>query len=144
MKVKTALVNLAVKALAQSLNVQNMQKLAKSLIPDYVLYERTGFPENIPIPTRDAAKQIANDINNLKLFPYLIELFIKAQTEGIMGRKYQISGLREIIKELNEEGLIYDNVNKIFVEDSNVRKTRTWGTLRENEEYILSFLSWFF
>ena len=50
-------------------------------------------------------------------------------------QKIKIPYLREIIRELYDHGFIYDHVNKIFVEDPSVRKTRNWGVLRNDEEY---------
>lgn len=140
MKVKPSLMNLTVKALSDSLGVHIMEKVAQELISDYDIYKQTGFPENIPIPKIDAAKQIVNDMNKLEIVLHLINLLIKIQFEGLMGRKYQISHLREIIKELTEYGFIYDNINKIFVEDPALRRTRNWGTLRKDKEYIFAFL----
>ena len=140
MKVKPSLLNLTIRALSESIGVHITEKVARELIPGYDLYQRTGFPENIPIPKIDAAKQIVNDMNKLEIVLHLINLLIKIQFEGLMGRRYQISHLKEIIKELTEYGLIYDNINKIFVEDPNIRRTRNWGTLRKDKEYIFAFM----
>ncbi len=140
MKVKAKLENLAVRALAESMTVDVMTVLAKKLIDGYDLYERTGFPENIPIPNLDAARQILKDINSLKLFPHYLNLLIKIQSEGLMGRKYKVSHLHEIIQGIKEHGLIYDNINKIFVENPTIRRTKNWGALRKSQEYIFAFL----
>lgn len=140
MKVKPRLLNLTVHALAESMGVKVMETLAKKLLPGYDLYERTGFPENIPIPNLDAARQILIDMNQHEIVPHLINLLIKIQSEGLMGRKYRISRISEIIREIKEHGLIYDGINKIFVENPRIRRTRNWGTLRESEEYIFAFL----
>jgi class 3 adenylate cyclase len=140
MKVKPSLVSLAVRALAESMGVHIMEKTARVLIPGYNLHKRTGFPESIPIPNIDASKQIVKDMNNLEIFPHFINLLIKIQFEGYMGRKYPIAHLREIIEELTEYGFIYDKINKIFVEDPKIVRTRNWGTLRNDTEYIFAFL----
>jgi len=140
MKVKPTLINLTVKALAASMGVKIMEVLAKKLVPGYDLYERKGFPESIPIPNIDAARQILTDMNRLELFPDYVNLLIKVQSEGHMGRKYRISYLRDIIKMFAEQGFIYDGINKIFVENPRIRRTRNWGTLRNQEEYIFTFL----
>lgn len=140
MKVKPTLINLTVKALAASMGVKIMEVLAKKLVPGYDLYERTGFPESIPIPNIDAARQILTDMNRLELFPDYVNLLIKVQSEVHMGRKYRISYLRDIIKMFTEQGFIYDGINKIFVKNPRIPRTRNWGTLRNQEEYILTFL----
>lgn len=140
MKVKAGLVNLCVKSLSESVNVHMMEKIADILLPGYDLHKSTGFPASIPIPQRDAAKRVVEDMNNAKIFPHLAGLLIKIQNEGFMGRKYPISYLKEIIKELAEEGFIYDQYNKIFIENSEMRRTRNWGTLRTGIEYFFAFL----
>ncbi|MBN2323890.1 MAG: hypothetical protein JXQ30_09155 [Spirochaetes bacterium] len=140
MKVKAKLENLAVRALAESMTVDVMTVLAKKLIDGYDLYDRTGFPENIPIPNLDAARQILKDMNGLEIFPHFVNLLIKIQSEGLMGRKYKVSYLHEIIEGITEHGLIYDNINKIFVENPTMRRTRNWGALRKSKEYIFAFL----
>ena len=140
MKAKPTLINLTVKALTESMGINIMEVLAKKLIPGYDLYDRTGFPESIPIPNIDAARQILTDMNKLEIFPHYINLLIKIQSEGHMGRKYRISYLRDIIKMITEEGFIYDGINKIFVENPRIRRTRNWGTLRQHEEYLFTFL----
>ena len=140
MKVKPKLVSLAVRALAESMTVNVMTTLAKKLVEGYDLHERTGFPESIPIPNIDAARQILEDMNSLEIFPHFVNQLIKIQSEGLMGRKYKVSYLHEIIQEITEQGLIYDNINKIFVENPTVRRTRNWGTLRKSQEYIFAFL----
>jgi class 3 adenylate cyclase len=140
MKVKPSLMSLTVRALAESMGVHIMEKIARGLIPNYNLHKRTGFPESIPIPNIDASKQIVKDMNNLEIFPHFINLLIKIQFEGYMGRRYQIAHLREIIEGLTEYGFIYDNINKIFVEDPKIVRTRNWGTLRKDTEYSFAFL----
>ena len=35
---------------------------------------------------------------------------------------------------------LYDNNNKMFVEDSSIRISRNWGVLLEEEEYTFSFI----
>lgn len=140
MQIRSALTNLTIRALADSLDVRTMIKLIDPLIPNYNVYKRTGQPETIPIQKQDAAKQIVHDIIARKLYLELVTRMVAYHTDGYMGKRYPINHLKEIIKEIHEFGLIYDQVNRIFVEDPALRRTRNWGTLREGEDYIFAFL----
>jgi class 3 adenylate cyclase len=53
---------------------------------------------------------------------------------------YRITYMNEIIKRINECGYIYDNENKIFVENPAMRRTKNWGALIEGKEYHFAFL----
>jgi len=140
MQIKSAFSNLMIKALTESLDVRSMTKIADRLIPNYNIYKRTGFPENIPIQKQDAAKQIVKDIIASNLLLEFVNQLIYYHTEGYMGKKYRINHLKAIIMEIEDHGLIYDQVNRMFVEDPDVRRARNWGTLREGEDYIFAFL----
>ncbi|HPM35334.1 MAG TPA: hypothetical protein PLE16_12150 [Spirochaetota bacterium] len=140
MKVKHSLLSVTQKALAESFGVDMMVTLSRILIPNYDVYQRTGFPENIPIPSRDAAAQIVRDMAALELFPIFVNLLIKISTEGYMGRRYQIHNLRDIIREMHNSGLVYDQVNNTFVEDVKIAKTPNWGVLRNGSDYVISML----
>ena len=140
MQIRSAMTNLAVKAMSESLNVDVMTVIAEKLMHNYDLYQRTGYPSNIPIQKIDAAKQIVKDIKQQDLFLDLINLLILFHTEGHMGRKYQIQHLKAIIRDVQEAGMIYDQINRTFVENSDFKKTRNWGVLREGQEYIQAFL----
>ena len=140
MKVSSSLQNLIIRSLAETATVEIMETLVKELVPNYDLWKRTGFPLNIPIPNRDAARQICRDMINLEILPHFISLLIEINTRGYFGREIKISYLREIIREIYEHGFIFDNVNRILVEDPNIRRTRNWGVLRISKEYVLTFL----
>lgn len=141
MKVTSTLANITIRVLAESLDVHRMTTTAEILLSNYDIYRRTGFPLNIPIPKQDAARQIIRDIINADMFLEFAVLLIRLHTDGYMGKKYPIKGLKALLKELNDQGLIFDQVNKIFVEDPAKRCTRNWGTMREGGEYTLAFLS---
>jgi hypothetical protein len=92
------------------------------------------------IPNRDAAKQIVSDISNDGRFFELIAMLINMHTDGLRGKRFAISNLKEIIKEAQNNGYIYDTQNRIFVEDPLVRKTKNWGALVPGQEYTMAFL----
>jgi hypothetical protein len=140
MQIPSSLISLTTRALSESMDIEVMIHLAKELVYDYDLYKRAGFPESMVIPRRDAALQIITDIVDLGLFFYLVSILISIQSNGFKGRMYRISYMKEIIKRINECGYIYDNENRIFVENPAMRRTGNWGALIEGEGYHLAFL----
>ncbi len=130
----------AVKSLTESMNVDTMTILAQKLMPHYDLHARTGFPATIPIPNREAARQIVTDIRDKNLFPQFVNLLMEIHYEGLRGRIYPVAYLRDLVNGIQDQGFIYDTENRMFVEDSRFRKTRNWGVLREGEEYVFTFL----
>lgn len=68
MKVTSILINMTSNALIDSLNVELMSVITDKVIPGYDIYKTTGFPENIPIPKKDAARQILSDIKKENRF----------------------------------------------------------------------------
>ena len=140
MKLRGNLFIFAVKSLTESMDVETMTILAKKIMPHYNLHTRTGFPITIPIPNREAARQIVTDIGENNLFPQFVNLLIEIHYYGLMGRKYPVAYLRELVNGIHDQGFVYDAENRMFVEDSRFRKTRNWGVLREGEEYVFTFL----
>jgi class 3 adenylate cyclase len=134
------LVSLTSRAVAESMDVRTMRHLACTLLHNYDIYERTGFPRNIAIPNKTAAEQIVKDLRDSGLFLEFVDLLIEIGNTGHMGRKYRVPHLREIVTEINKAGFVYDEEFKMFVEDSKLRRTKNWGVLREAEEYIFTFL----
>ncbi len=139
-KVPQNLTNLCIRALTESMDIRTMNHLITNLIPNYDIYKQTGFPSSIAIPNIDVARQITTDVIQSGRFLAFVRALVDAQDTGIMGRKYTISFLREIIKGTYDLGFIFDNTNRMFVENPNFRKTRNWGVLEEGREYILVFL----
>lgn len=140
MKLSPGLKRLTARALSESMDVNTMVTITRKLIPGYDIFKRTGFPESIPVPNRDAASQIVRDMEDADLFHHFVNLLMQVHQVGLMGRKYPVSHLREIIQEIIELGFVYDKENKLFVEDGKMLKTVNWGVLREGDEYIFAFL----
>ena len=57
-----------------------------------------------------------------------------------MGKKYSISYLREIVNGVIDLGYIFDNQNKLFVENPRIQRTKNWGILMDGEDYLFTFL----
>ena len=135
MKIKSSTKTMLSKTLMNSFSLEIMQTIASELIEDYDLHRRTGIPENLPIQKIEGAKQIANDLIQSGLYVQLSSMLVDIHYNGLMGRKYPIGNIREIINEIQSYGFVYAKMNKMFVEDSSVRISRNWGVLLENEEF---------
>lgn len=140
MQVSAGLANMTEKAIAESLDMQNLKMIADRLFPNYDFNKKTGFSYNLTIPRQVAAKQFISDVKGSGMFIKLVQVLVEMHTTGYMGKKYPIKNLREIISLLRETGIIYDMENRIFVEDPAVRKTKNWGTLTEGEQYLFALL----
>ncbi len=141
MRITKSIINLTTRALSESMDTRSMTHLARDLMGSYNLHERIGLPESLPIAGRIAAAQIMTDIVERNLFLPLVQKLIDIQYNGFMSRDYTISNLREIIQAISEQGFIFERKHRIFVEDPRVRRTPNWGTLREGEEYLFSFIN---
>lgn len=117
-----------------------MVHVARRLLGNYDLHDRTGFPRSLSIPNRNAAKQIVDDIAEADLFLELATLFLEMERKGMAGRKYRIPRLRVIVNDILEGGYRLDTDTHTFVEDSAIRTTRNWGILKEGETYIMAFV----
>jgi hypothetical protein len=135
-----ALENLVVRALSHSLSAEIMIKIARRLIPGYDIYERSGYPSNIPIPRADAARQIFSDIMDDGLLLRLIEMLIDVHYNELLGREMRIQFLDKIIAEVEAQGYRYNQSQKIFVEAERREKTMGWGTLQEGSTYEFALL----
>ncbi len=140
MHIPSGLISLATRALSESMDVDVMTSLAREIIFDYDLYRATGFRDSMVITRRDAARQIVPDIVRAGLFQQLVSILIQFHTDGYKGRNYPINHLKDILRELNGLGYIYDKENKLFVEDPANRRTRNWGALTEGQDYPMAFL----
>lgn len=141
MRVKARLRTLAIRALAESMEIKTMVHLARRFFgAAYDLNERTGFPHSVPIPNRTAASQIVDDVVEKDLFLDFVSNLIYLERLGMAGRKYRIPRLSAIISEIVDTGYHFDHASGTFFEDHSVRVTRNWGVLREGETHIMAFL----
>ena len=135
-----ALQNLIIRALSHSLSVDLIVRIARKVIPDYDIYQRSGFPQNIPIPKLDAAQQVFADIVSNGLLLKLVEQLIDVHYNGDMGRRIPIQFLDKIIAEVENQGYLYNTTEKAFVEAAHREKTMGWGTLRAGTTYEFALL----
>jgi class 3 adenylate cyclase len=117
-----------------------MVKIARKVISHYDIYERSGFPPNIPMPRADAARQIFSDIVREGYFLKLIESLIDVHYNGDMGRQIRIQFLDRIIAEVEAQGYAYSATERVFLESSRRTKSTGWGTLQDGTIYEFAFL----
>ena len=123
MKVGPKLQALVIDSLSYSMPVHTMVKVIQRIIPGYNLHQRTGFPESIPIPNIDAAKQIILDIIDAGLFLKFAENLIDIYKNGLMGRKINIHFLNQILELIEEAGYVYNTGYSTFIEKDASHKT---------------------
>lgn len=141
MRVKARLRTLAIRALAESMEVKTMVHLARRIFgASYDLHDRTGFPRSVAIPNRTAAGQIVTDVAQANLFLDFVSRLMSLERVGMAGRKYRIPRLQSIVTEILDTGYRFDKETGTFVEDSSIRTTRNWGVLRAGETRIMAFL----
>lgn len=143
MMMKRHLRTLSINSLTEAFDIKAMLNLANLMMTGYdsdYIYNRTGFPVNMPMPPREVARQIVDDINSLDLYLDFVTVLIRIQEEGFRGRHYRTPYLRELLNDILEQGYIYEPTRKMFIEDPDIRKTPNWGVLKLNEEYTISFL----
>jgi class 3 adenylate cyclase len=122
------------------MDVKTMLVVARRVMGPYDLHERTGYPRSVPIPNQEAASRIVQDAADKDMFLDFVSLLLHIDKEGLIGRRYRIPRLRDILMEVLELGYSFDAERGSFVENAVQRKTKNWGVLREKEYYVLAFL----
>jgi class 3 adenylate cyclase len=140
MKVNSRVASLFVSALSQAMPVELMQKVARMVIANYDIYERSGFPVAIGMPRADAARHILKDFSNQGYLLKFVESLIHVTSEGFMSREVRIPLLPRIIAEVEDQGYRYSAEKGIFVEAGEHERTMGWGTLREGHTYEFALL----
>ncbi len=140
MKVKTGLYRLTCKILYESLSMDMIVRLARIVVPGYDIYAQSGIPENIPITAQTAAEQVVKDIIAQGRYLQLIELLIRIDCSGYMGREYHLHYMRDLIKTILAEGYSYDSVTGLFMENAQNQVSPHWGRLVQGDEFQLALL----
>jgi len=140
MKVSARLAGLFENALTQAMQVDLMQSIARMVIPNYDIYERSGFPSAIGMPRADAARHLLKDFLREGLFLKFVEALIQVTSDGYMGRQVRIVLLPRIIAEVEELGFRYSPEKGVFIEAGGRARTMGWGTLREGRTYEFALL----
>ena len=122
------------KCLYSSLSVADMVRFVKMVNPNYDIYKRSGYPDGHPIATQDAADLITRDILQDGLYVDFVETLIKINSEGYMGRRYDLRGLDDVTGDVIQAGYSYDKTTDQFFENQQERITRNWGRLLDGDE----------
>lgn len=140
MKVRTSTLSLCRRILYESLSAEMMLRFVSIIDPEYDFHERSGIPENYPITNQMAAERIVKDISAEGRLLALVELLIRINSDGFMGREHRIKFLRELVRELGIDGYGYDPQAGLFFENSKEGVSPNWGRLVEGEEKQMSVL----
>ena len=122
------------KCLYSSLSVSDMVRFTKMVSPEYDIYERSGYPEGYPIANQDAASRIVTDMYNDGVYIDFVEMLIRVDSQGYMGRSYELRGLDDVIGDIIQAGYNYDKTTIQFFENQQERITRNWGRLLDGDE----------
>jgi class 3 adenylate cyclase len=141
MRVNRNLEQLLIKSLYESMSTREMVKLTRQIFPHYNIHERTGFPENMPVPPMHAAEQITEDVIKEEIFLQFVTLLIDVYQNGFMSKKIQIKVLPQILSELMSQGLFYNPEFRTFVENQSEKVSKGWRILEEGKSYEFSLLS---
>ncbi len=128
------------KALSESVDPRTMVHLVREIIPDYEIKTDKNLPESFT-PTRlEMAAQIVNDIRAHNLIIPFLNVLLRIQFIGYMGRKYKISGFPDLLKSLYEMGFSLDGKSGAIYENPAYRVSRNWGILQEGIDYPFCFM----
>jgi len=122
------------KCLISSLPVDDMIRFAKMAYPGYDIYKYSGYPAGYPIGGQDAANQIVRDIIQDGNYIDFVEILIRIDRNGFMGRHYAFRGLDDVINDVIQTGYSYDTATGQFYEDQEQQVSRNWGRLLEGAE----------
>jgi class 3 adenylate cyclase len=122
------------KCLYTSLSVPDMLRFVNMIDPEYDIYKRSGYPEGHPIANQDAAKRIVDDMIQDGKYVDFVEMLIKVEAQGYMGRHYDLKGMKDIVTDVIQAGYSYDKTTGQFFENQQERITRNWGRLVEGDE----------
>lgn len=131
---------LLVRALNESMSTDLMVRLARRIVPDYDIHERTGFQRSVPIPSLEVAGQIARDLGGGISLLRLVEALIEIDRSGFMGSRVNVRSLQPLIQEIESLGYAYDEATRLFMETAESVRTRAWSFLQEGQVCELSFL----
>lgn len=134
MRVKNSLLSLCKKTLYESISAEMMLRFMELMDPSYDFYTRSGIPHNIPVTNQMAAERIVSDAAEDGRFIDLVEVLVKVDSIGYMGRNYPIKGLAQIVKAINQEGFVFDSASGQFFENSSERASPDWGRLHDGDE----------
>jgi len=128
------------KCLQLSLTVDMMIRFAQLVNSNYDIYKRTGLSEGMPIPSQNAAERIVADMIQDGYYVDFVEMLVRIDREGYMGRRYDLKGLNNVVISLVDEGYSFDKVSGQFFENQQEHISLNWGRLQEGDERKMTVL----
>lgn len=117
-----------------------MNHVARGLLRNYDIYERSGFPDSMTIPRLDAARQVVSDCIAGDRFIELVQELARISNEGISGHRYRVQGLNDLLHTVEQFGYRYNAETSTFVEDPAIHRTRNWGVLEDGDTYVFTLI----
>jgi class 3 adenylate cyclase len=111
-----------------------MIRFAMKACPGYDIYKRSGYPMGHPISALDAATWIVDDMQYHGRYLDFVEVLVKVQSQGYMGRGYDLKDLDTVVDDVIKNGYSFDETAGSFYENQQERTTNNWGRLLEGEE----------
>jgi class 3 adenylate cyclase len=117
-----------------------MIRFAKLTDPNYDIYKSSGFPKGHPFGGQDASNLIVSDMLRSGYYVDFVELLVRINNEGYMGRQYILRGIDDVIEDVLQAGYSFDETTGQFFEDQDQQITRNWGRLLEGDERRMAVL----
>jgi class 3 adenylate cyclase len=128
------------KCLISSLSADDMIRFAKMAYPGYDIYKSSGYPKGYPIGSQDAANRIVLDMLQDGYYVDFVELLVRVDADGFMGRRYAFRGLDDVIGDVIQAGYSFDQTTGQFFEDQSQQISRNWGRLLEGDERQMAIM----
>jgi class 3 adenylate cyclase len=123
-----------------SLSPEDMNRFAKMTYPEYDLYKKYGFSKGRPVGAVEAADRIVGDLLQMGVYVDFVELLIKVDSKGYMGKKIPLRGIDDVVGDVINAGYSFDEYTGQFFEDQEQQITRNWGRLLEGDERQMAVL----
>lgn len=140
MEVSKKFLNLIRKALSESFDNRSMAHIMHEFVPNYNLLEKVGTQDILSVSRLEVAQQIVSDIKDKNLLIQFANVILGVHFNGYKGKKINISGVHDILKELYGMGFVYDTESNTIIEDPRYRVSKNWGMLIDGEDYFFAFL----
>ena len=128
------------KCLQVSLTTDTMIRVAELAHPQYNIYRRLGIKEGMPISSQHAAERIVADMIHDGYYVDFVEVLVRIDREGYMGRRFNLMGINNVVESLIAEGFSYDKVSGQFFENQEENISPNWGRLLEGDERKMTML----
>ena len=125
----------------RAFNLSELKHFSWTIEPNLDLYKLTGYPANLTIPIKEAAKEVIEYFfKKQKIIPLLNQV-IHAAKVGFKGEKVVFNNLKHILQEIKECGYNYKpEINKVVIIEQDEKRS-DWGFLQDGVNYNFCFVS---